>query len=456
MTMTIRDKAAAMCYPDTQAQRPVAGAEVGRLSKSGAWSPSQMVRSLNKQIVTNGLHISRKIVRVTGKAKSKVVTVQRWVFNLTFAKIVIPLVFFAFLLLLHPHTEIQVGAVTTFVALFLAFLLLSSASCSSKDDLHPDPEPVKEEPRAAVVARSSPAAIALYNLLPLAALSRAWGGLASTPFPRPLQLLILRVFAAATGCNLAEAERDISSYATLSAWFTRRLRPGARPVSCSELVSPADGAVTGAGSLAEDGYTHTVKGLSYSLELFLGCLDTAASVLGRPGLDTQYSTDSDYDSADSDSAPSSPAAGPQLAPAWPAVSPHHAQLLSCGGSTQLYESTIYLSPGDYHRFHSPADWTVLMRRHFPGSLYSVSPKLAGCCRSASSPTRGSPGTGGGSTEPSSWWPWPPPMSGTSRRTSTRRSPPTTRRMSHKLRKYINSHSNSGEEMTSAISISALP
>ena len=86
-----RDKAAAMCYPDTQAQRPVAGAEVGRLSKSGAWSPSQMVRwavigaersrdldnhlllvrSLNKQIVTNGLHISRKIVRVTGKAKSK-------------------------------------------------------------------------------------------------------------------------------------------------------------------------------------------------------------------------------------------------------------------------------------------------------------------------------------------------------------------------------------------------
>ena len=37
-----------------------------------------------------------------------VVTVQRWVFNLTFAKIVIPLVFFAFLLLLHPHTEIQV------------------------------------------------------------------------------------------------------------------------------------------------------------------------------------------------------------------------------------------------------------------------------------------------------------------------------------------------------------
>ena len=33
-----------MCYPDTQAQRPVAGAEVNRFSKSGSWSPSQMVR----------------------------------------------------------------------------------------------------------------------------------------------------------------------------------------------------------------------------------------------------------------------------------------------------------------------------------------------------------------------------------------------------------------------------
>lgn len=35
-------------------------------------------------------------------------------------------------------------------------------------------------------------------------------------------------------------------------------------------------------------------------------------------------------------------------------------------SNQLYYCIIYLAPGDYHRFHSPADWTVLVRRHFPG------------------------------------------------------------------------------------------
>ncbi|WFD41799.1 phosphatidylserine decarboxylase [Malassezia psittaci] len=43
---------------------------------------------------------------------------------------------------------------------------------------------------------------------------------------------------------------------------------------------------------------------------------------------------------------------------------------------RLYFCVIYLAPGDYHRFHSPAPWVVEMRRHFRGELYSVSPYVA--------------------------------------------------------------------------------
>lgn len=32
--------------------------------------------------------------------------------------------------------------------------------------------------------------------------------------------------------------------------------------------------------------------------------------------------------------------------------------------------------GDYHCFHSPVNWTVRFRRHFPGLLLSVNPSIA--------------------------------------------------------------------------------
>jgi phosphatidylserine decarboxylase len=40
---------------------------------------------------------------------------------------------------------------------------------------------------------------------------------------------------------------------------------------------------------------------------------------------------------------------------------------------KLFYAVIYLSPGDYHRFHSPALHTALTRRHIAGYLSPVKP-----------------------------------------------------------------------------------
>lgn len=45
-------------------------------------------------------------------------------------------------------------------------------------------------------------------------------------------------------------------------------------------------------------------------------------------------------------------------------------------TNKLFFAVVYLAPGDYHRFHSPAPWVVERRRHFVGELFSVSPFVA--------------------------------------------------------------------------------
>ena len=118
-----------MCYPGAvqRAAHHHANVEVNRFRKSSCWSPISLVKTINKSILDNGRDISRKIVKVTGKAKNKgsvecsqhmqlliteylsiAVTVKRWVFDLNFSKVILPLCLLAFITLLHPHTEIQV------------------------------------------------------------------------------------------------------------------------------------------------------------------------------------------------------------------------------------------------------------------------------------------------------------------------------------------------------------
>lgn len=39
----------------------------------------------------------------------------------------------------------------------------------------------------------------------------------------------------------------------------------------------------------------------------------------------------------------------------------------------MFQTVIYLAPGDYHRIHSPIEWECRKRRHFPGTLLPVAP-----------------------------------------------------------------------------------
>ncbi len=136
---------------------------------------------------------------------------------------------------------------------------------------------------------------------------------------------------------MEEAERpDEASYSSLGEFFTRRLRPGARPVSPhGEGVSPADGVVTCAGAFLPEsggGFLQQVKGVHYSLNYFLGLSASAAVAADgtRRGVH------------------SAAAASPLLT--------------HTDGSTALFQWVVYLAPGDYHRFHSPVQWVVHKRR----------------------------------------------------------------------------------------------
>ncbi|WAR02049.1 PISD-like protein [Mya arenaria] len=106
-------------------------------------------------------------------------------------------------------------------------------------------------------------------------------------------------------------------------------------------TSPADGRILNYGKV-QNGVVEQVKGVNYSIKGFLGPMPSENEEIStKPQSDTDY-----HDRL--------------------GIKPGH----------DLYHCIIYLAPGDYHRFHSPSDWTVTQRRHFPGELLSVNPSVA--------------------------------------------------------------------------------
>lgn len=76
-----------------------------------------------------------------------------------------------------------------------------------------------------------------------------------------------------------EAEKDLSEYKSLNELFTRKLKPGTRPIADSFCVHPADSRITQHGEIKE-GQLIQAKGLNYSLADFLGSSEKAARYEG--------------------------------------------------------------------------------------------------------------------------------------------------------------------------------
>ncbi|XP_055608312.1 phosphatidylserine decarboxylase proenzyme, mitochondrial isoform X2 [Uranotaenia lowii] len=179
----------------------------------------------------------------------------------------------------------------------------------------------------------------VYCSLPLRLMSRCWGWLADCRIPTPARPLVYGLYSSAFGVNLEEAaSSDFKNYRSLAEFFTRSLKTDVRLIdSESCIVSPCDGRVLHFGP-ATNSQIEQVKGVSYSLEAFLG----PPTWCGQDK-DSQSIVD---------------------------------KVKKKDPENMLYQCIIYLAPGDYHRFHSPAEWKPELRRHFSGELLSVSPKIA--------------------------------------------------------------------------------
>ncbi|XP_054166987.1 phosphatidylserine decarboxylase proenzyme, mitochondrial-like [Oppia nitens] len=189
------------------------------------------------------------------------------------------------------------------------------------------------------------ASISMYKMLPLRTVSRIWGWINSIELPVIMRSPILTSYVKAFGVNLEEAFiDDLRQYKNLGEFFRRPLKPGVRPIDTSNgIVSPSDGTILYFGKATDD-TVEEVKGVTYSLPQFLGPQNWSH----------KHKTNINNNNKD-----------------------YRKSLLinNKNQDSELYHCVIYLAPGDYHRFHSPIEWQIKYRRHFPGKLLSVRPTV---------------------------------------------------------------------------------
>lgn len=159
-------------------------------------------------------------------------------------------------------------------------------------------------------------------LIPKQALTMLAGHIASAR-AGPWTTRLIEWFVQRYNVNMAEAANpDVASYVTFNEFFTRALKPGARPLAQADLICPVDGAISQFGPMQRD-QIYQAKGHQYSSTALVGGDATLAAR---------------FDDG--------------------------------------HFATLYLSPRDYHRIHMPCDGRLTRMIYVPGDLFSVNPTTA--------------------------------------------------------------------------------
>jgi phosphatidylserine decarboxylase len=151
--------------------------------------------------------------------------------------------------------------------------------------------------------------------LPKKWMSHWVGKAAHVPWPQTMNRRMVKVFARHYQIDLSEIEKPIEDYSTLGEFFSRKLKPGVRPIM-GEVIHPCDGTLIESGRI-HDALLIQAKGKSYKVDEFL---------------------------------PDNP---------W------REDFLS--GSFFTY----YLAPHNYHRVHAPVSGQVKWSTLVPGELWPV-------------------------------------------------------------------------------------
>lgn len=168
----------------------------------------------------------------------------------------------------------------------------------------------------------APTNVKAQYLLPKRALTQFGGFVAGNKWGF-MTTRIIEWFIQKYNVNMAEAVNpDPRSYETFNNFFTRALKPDARPLANATWVCPVDGAISQFGRITTD-QIFQAKGHNY----------TAAALLGGDATLAARFNDGHF-------------------------------------------ACLYLSPKDYHRIHMPCSGTLRQMIYVPGDLFSVNPTTA--------------------------------------------------------------------------------